>query len=278
MSENISDKPGDAAPSEDRRNFLKTASLLGAAGAVAGAMHGKFGLAPVTQAQAQTAAAAGEMVAVEMGRHGRGRRLEPHHARQGARRRQMDPRRQDLQDRAHLRDRACRCSARAPSRCAFPGGPTGGPFGANKLVYHDDFLADRDRPGRHAVRRPRPYRHPARQGRRQERDAFLQRLHRRRDQRRLRPEEARRREAEAAVHARPPGRHPGREGPHDGRRRGDHRRRRARRAAEAEHAGKRHQARRRDLLQHRLGIALDEEQRPLQQPASPASAWRSRAG
>ena len=57
MSENISDKPGDAAPSEDRRNFLKTASLLGAAGAVAGAMHGKFGLAPVTQAQAQTAAA-----------------------------------------------------------------------------------------------------------------------------------------------------------------------------------------------------------------------------
>ena len=33
-------------------------------------------------------------------------------------------------------------------------------------------------------------------------------------------------------------------------------------AAEAEHAGKRHQARRRDLLQHRLGLAVDEEQRP----------------
>ena len=29
-----------------------------------------------------------------------------------------------------------------------------------------------------------------------------------------------------------------------------------------EHAGERHQAGRRDLLQHRLGLALDEEQRP----------------
>ena len=48
MSENISETQGDAAPSEDRRNFLKTASMLGAAGAVAGAMHGKFGLAPIT--------------------------------------------------------------------------------------------------------------------------------------------------------------------------------------------------------------------------------------
>ena len=57
MSENISETQGDAAPSEDRRNFLKTASMLGAAGAVAGAMHGKFGLAPITQAQAQTSAA-----------------------------------------------------------------------------------------------------------------------------------------------------------------------------------------------------------------------------
>ena len=58
MSEKISNQQSDAAPSEDRRNFLKTATLLGATGAVAGAMHGKFGLAPVTQAQAQTGAAA----------------------------------------------------------------------------------------------------------------------------------------------------------------------------------------------------------------------------
>ena len=40
----------------DRRTLLRTAGLAGAAGAaLAGAMHGKFSLAPVTAAQAQTA-------------------------------------------------------------------------------------------------------------------------------------------------------------------------------------------------------------------------------
>ena len=40
----------------DRRTLLRTAGLAGAAGAaLAGAMHGKFSLAPVTVAQAQTA-------------------------------------------------------------------------------------------------------------------------------------------------------------------------------------------------------------------------------
>jgi nitrous oxide reductase len=58
MTKNVSDAPGDAAPSGDRRQFLKTATALGAAaGAVAGGMHGKFGLAPITQAQAQTGGA-----------------------------------------------------------------------------------------------------------------------------------------------------------------------------------------------------------------------------
>src|ERR1700694_1144155 len=41
----------------DRRTLLRAAGLAGAAGAaLAGAMHGKFSLAPVTAAQAQTAA------------------------------------------------------------------------------------------------------------------------------------------------------------------------------------------------------------------------------
>lgn len=47
----------DSGPREDRRGFLKTASL-GAIGAVAGAAHGKFGSSPIVPAQAQTAAAA----------------------------------------------------------------------------------------------------------------------------------------------------------------------------------------------------------------------------
>ena len=51
----------------------------------------------------------------------------------------------------------------------------------------------------------------------------------------------------------------------DGCRPGDHRRRPARRHAEAEHEGGRHQGRRCAVLQHRLGQALDEEQRQVQQ-------------
>ena len=39
----------------DRRTLLRTAGLAGAAGAaLAGAMHGKFSLAPISEAQAQT--------------------------------------------------------------------------------------------------------------------------------------------------------------------------------------------------------------------------------
>jgi len=43
----------------DRRTLLRTAGLAGAAGAaLAGSMHGKFSLAPITAAQAQTATTA----------------------------------------------------------------------------------------------------------------------------------------------------------------------------------------------------------------------------
>src|SRR5215813_3822762 len=41
----------------DRRTLLRTAGLAGAAGAaLAGAVHGKFSLAPISEAQAETAA------------------------------------------------------------------------------------------------------------------------------------------------------------------------------------------------------------------------------
>jgi len=42
----------------DRRTLLRTAGLAGATGAaLAGAMHGKFSLAPLSEAQAQPSAA-----------------------------------------------------------------------------------------------------------------------------------------------------------------------------------------------------------------------------
>ena len=50
----------------DRRTLLRPAGLAGAAGAaLAGAMHGKFSLAPVTAAQAQTATGRNGMVATQ---------------------------------------------------------------------------------------------------------------------------------------------------------------------------------------------------------------------
>ena len=52
-----SNEPMDdtGSASTDRRNFLKAAGAAGAgAVAVAGATHGKFGLAPITAAQADT--------------------------------------------------------------------------------------------------------------------------------------------------------------------------------------------------------------------------------
>ena len=54
----ISDNADNPASTADRRTFLKTAGLAGAAGALAGAAHGKFSLAPVSSAQAQTPPAA----------------------------------------------------------------------------------------------------------------------------------------------------------------------------------------------------------------------------
>jgi kynurenine formamidase len=141
MSENISDKQGDAAPSEDRRNFLKTATLLGAAGAVAGTMHGKFGLAPVTQAQAQTGAAApakwwpSKWGATDEA--GGSNHITPAKVLDAAK---------------WIRDGKTYKIGRTYEQgmplfgarnfsLRIPGGPTGGPFGANKLVYHDEFLA-----------------------------------------------------------------------------------------------------------------------------------------
>ena len=52
----------------------------------------------------------------------------------------MDPRRQDLRDRPHVRSGHAAVRARVFA-LRIPGGPTGGPFGENKLVYHDEFVA-----------------------------------------------------------------------------------------------------------------------------------------
>ena len=150
-----------------------------------------------TGAQRQAVVAAPQM---GQGRHGR--RLELDDARQGPRRRQVDQGRQDLSHRARLRVRRCRSSASAPSPCASRAAP---PVGRSAPTAHLQrrIPVHRDRPDRHAVRWPRPHRHPDGQGRRQERDALLQRRHRAGDGRCLRHEEERHRARQAVLHPRP---------------------------------------------------------------------------
>ncbi len=126
-------------PSADRRGFLKTASL-GAVGAVAGATHGKFGLAPITQAQAQTPAAPARWWPSKWGAEdeaGSTNHMTPAKT--------LDAARWIRDGKIYKIGRTYESGMPMFGARAFtlriPGAPTGGPFGANKLVYNDEFLA-----------------------------------------------------------------------------------------------------------------------------------------
>ncbi len=102
--------------------------------------------------------------------------------------------------------RRCLCSARASSCMRIPADAR-----RRAARRQQDHLArrvhrDRDRPGRHAVRRPRPHRCVDRRRRRSQPDALLQRLRRVRVRDRHRPQEARHREAASDRRARHPAR------------------------------------------------------------------------
>jgi len=192
MTKNVSDAPGDAAPSGDRRQFLKTASVLGAAGAVAGATHGKFGLAPITQAQAQTTAAAppAKWWPSKWGptdEAGSSNHITPAKV--------LDAVKSIKDGKIYKIGRTYEQGMPLFGARAFtlriPGSPTGGPFSSNKLVYHDEYLSTEigqvgtqfDGLGHIGI--------PTRRRRRQGADALLQRLYGVGDRRRLRPEETR---------------------------------------------------------------------------------------
>jgi len=129
----------DAAqpPSPERRDFLKTAGLAGAAGLAVG----KFAAAPVATAQAQTAApAAAPFWPSRWGaadEKGATNWMTPANVLRAA---------QTIRDgRMYKLGRTYETGMPMFGARAFalriPGSPTGGPFGANKLVYHDEFLA-----------------------------------------------------------------------------------------------------------------------------------------
>ena len=122
-------------PSPERRDFLKTAGLAGAAGLAVG----KFAAAPVASAQAQTTAAQpwwpSRWGADD--EKGASNWMTPQNVLRAA---------QSIRDgRMYKLGRTYETGMPMFGARAFalriPGAPTGGPFGSNKLVYNDEFLA-----------------------------------------------------------------------------------------------------------------------------------------
>ena len=110
-------------------------------------------------------------------------------------------RRQDLQDRPHLRAGHA-AVRRARLLAAYPGQADRRPVRHEQARLPRRVPRHRDRPGRDAVRRPRPHRLQLGKDGDMTEMRFYNGLTERRDRRRLRPEEARHREAEAALHPR----------------------------------------------------------------------------
>jgi kynurenine formamidase len=126
--------------SSERRDFFKAAALGAGVAALAGAMHGKYSLAPIIgQAQAQTGGgprwwpsrwgAADEA--------GASNHITPDKV--------LDAVKWIRDGKVYRIGRVYEAGIPAFGARVFalriPGGPTGGPFGDNKLVYNDEFLA-----------------------------------------------------------------------------------------------------------------------------------------
>ena len=130
----------------DRRTLLRTAGLAGAAGAaLAGAMHGKFSLAPVTTAQAQTATSMPKGVDKPWGPSKWGKDDESGASNHITPAKVLDTAKWIKDGKIYKIGRTYEAAMPLFGARVFalriPGSPTGGPFGDNKLVYHDEFLA-----------------------------------------------------------------------------------------------------------------------------------------
>ena len=130
----------------DRRTLLRTAGLAGAAGAaLAGAMHGKFSLAPISEAQAQTSAAMPKGVTGPWWPSKWGQDDESGSSNHITPAKVLDTAKWIKDGKIYKIGRVYEAGMPLFGPRAFtlriPGGPTGGPFGDNKLVYHDEFLA-----------------------------------------------------------------------------------------------------------------------------------------
>jgi len=249
----------------DRRTLLRTAGLAGAAGAaLAGAMHGKFSLAPVTAAQAQTATAMPKGVDRPWWPSKWGKDDEAGASNHITPAKVLDAVKWIKDGKIYKIGRVYEqgmplFGARAFS-LRIPGGPTGGPFGDNKLVYHDEFLATEigqtgtqfDGLGHIGIQM-------GKDGDKSEM-RFYNGFTAQEISDRIRSQEARHREAQADLHACPACRNGCAQGRDDGCRSGDLHGRYQGGAAEAEHPRERHQGRGRDHVPYGLGLAVDEKQ------------------
>lgn len=134
---------GSEGPREDaeRRNFFKAAALGAGVAALAGTLHGKYGLAPViSEAQAQPLGSGAPWWPSRWGKDdeaGASNWITPEKV--------LDAARWIKDGKVYRIGRVY--EAGIPTFGAriyalrVPGSPTGGPFGDNKLIYNDDFLA-----------------------------------------------------------------------------------------------------------------------------------------
>ena len=141
--DNTKDDTGSALT--DRRNILKAAGAAGAgAAAVAGATHGKFALAPITAAQADTMAMPkltdkpwwpSKWGADDQA--GASNHITPAKV--------LDTvkwiKDGKIYKLGHDYDSNMPLFGKRVFTLRIPGSPTGGPFGENRMVYHDEFIS-----------------------------------------------------------------------------------------------------------------------------------------
>src|SRR5215472_14998624 len=140
------DNSDESSASPDRRTFLKTAATVGAAGALAaplaGAMHGKYALAPISTAQAQPAMP--KLSDKKWWPSKWGAQDEAGATNHMTPQKVLDAAKWIRDGKVYKLGRVYEAGMPLFGARAFtlriPGGPTGGPFGDNKLVYHDEFL------------------------------------------------------------------------------------------------------------------------------------------
>lgn len=137
--------PQDGPEAPERRGFFRTAAA-GAAGALAGAAHGKYGLSPITPAQAQGATVAPPKLS--------GQKWWPSKwgaADEAGASNHITPAKV-LETMKWVKDGKVYKIGRPYETgmpmfgarvfaLRIPGAPSGGPFGENQLVYNDEFMA-----------------------------------------------------------------------------------------------------------------------------------------